>query len=52
MNPSARDGYLIYCYGDCNRKYEEALAALRSARTGDAMKNIWLDVYNKQFQKH
>ncbi|XP_037028515.1 uncharacterized protein LOC119068835 isoform X1 [Bradysia coprophila] len=27
-----RDGYFIFCYGDCNRKYEEALAA-RSANT-------------------
>ncbi|XP_070132643.1 uncharacterized protein [Drosophila bipectinata] len=24
-----RDGYIIYCYGDCNRKYEEALIAQR-----------------------
>ncbi|KPU77373.1 uncharacterized protein Dana_GF21835, isoform C [Drosophila ananassae] len=24
-----RDGYIIYCYGDCNRKYEEALLAQR-----------------------
>ncbi|XP_064537091.1 uncharacterized protein LOC135427497 isoform X1 [Drosophila montana] len=22
-----RDGYIIYCYGDCNRKFEEALLA-------------------------
>ncbi|XP_073832343.1 uncharacterized protein isoform X2 [Musca autumnalis] len=22
-----RDGYIIYCYGDCNRKFEEALQA-------------------------
>ncbi|KAH8397887.1 hypothetical protein KR222_004800 [Zaprionus bogoriensis] len=22
-----RDGYIIYCYGDCNRKFEEALRA-------------------------
>ncbi|XP_017482387.1 PREDICTED: uncharacterized protein LOC108371348 isoform X1 [Rhagoletis zephyria] len=24
-----RDGYIIYCYGDCNRKFEEALQAQR-----------------------
>nr|XP_017018234.2 uncharacterized protein LOC108071835 isoform X2 [Drosophila kikkawai] len=24
-----RDGYIIYCYGDCNRKFEEALMAQR-----------------------
>ncbi|XP_017853098.1 uncharacterized protein LOC108607024 isoform X2 [Drosophila busckii] len=24
-----RDGYIIYCYGDCNRKFEEALLAQR-----------------------
>ncbi|XP_039959451.1 uncharacterized protein LOC120774133 isoform X2 [Bactrocera tryoni] len=24
-----RDGYIIYCYGDCNRKFEEALKAQR-----------------------
>lgn len=48
----ARDGHLIFCYGDCNRKFEEALAASREARTGDKMKDIWLDIYNKQFKKY
>lgn len=48
----ARDGHLIYCYGDCERKYEEAMAALRENRTGDVMKNIWMDVYNKQMKKN
>lgn len=47
----ARDGHLIYCYGDCDRKYQEALDALREARTGDVMKDIWLDVYNTQSHK-
>lgn len=46
----ARDGHLIFCYGDCNRKYDEALAASREARTGDVMKNMWLDIYNKQYK--
>lgn len=44
----ARDGHLIYCYGDCERKYQEALESLREERTGDVMKDIWLDVYNTQ----
>lgn len=44
----ARDGHLIFCYGDCERKYQEAMDALREARTGDVMKDIWLDVYNTQ----
>ncbi|XP_055370770.1 uncharacterized protein LOC129605192 isoform X2 [Condylostylus longicornis] len=26
-----RDGYIIYCYGDCNRRYEEALRAQKKA---------------------
>lgn len=44
----ARDGHLIYCYGDCERKYDEALSALRESHTGDVMKNMWLDAHNKQ----
>lgn len=48
INKSARDGHLIYCYGDCERKYQETLAAMRENHTGDVMKNIWLDDYNKQ----
>lgn len=60
----ARDGYLIYCYGDCNRRYEEALAAARAAQkvsqahigrkkspspSGDDMaKMIWLQMYNNK----
>lgn len=48
----ARDGHLIYCYGDCERKYEEAMAVMRDNRTGDVMKNIWMDVYNKQLNKN
>lgn len=47
----ARDGHLIYCYGDCERKYQEALDSLRESRTGDVMKDIWLDVYNTQSHK-
>lgn len=48
--PPARDGYFIFCYGDCNRKYEEALAA-RSANTGDSlMKKFWLELYNRQYK--
>lgn len=27
----ARDGHLIFCYGDCNRKFEEALSASRQS---------------------
>lgn len=48
----ARDGHLIYCYGDCERKYDEEMASLRENRTGDMMKNIWMDVYNKQLKKN
>lgn len=44
----ARDGHFIYCYGDCERKYEEALATWRESHTGDVMKHIWMDVYNNQ----
>lgn len=45
----ARDGYIIYCYGDCNRKFEEALQAQRKTGDGDdLMKAIWLDIYNEQ----
>nr|XP_043068923.1 uncharacterized protein LOC108131847 isoform X5 [Drosophila bipectinata] len=44
-----RDGYIIYCYGDCNRKYEEALIAQRKTGDGDhLMKAIWLDMYTEQ----
>lgn len=54
----ARDGYFIYCYGDCNRKYEQALAASRSAGDEDAessgenvlMKQFWLELYNRQYR--
>ncbi|XP_031628034.1 uncharacterized protein LOC116343880 isoform X2 [Contarinia nasturtii] len=28
-----REGHLIYCYGDCERKYQEAMDAMREART-------------------
>ncbi|XP_037816785.1 uncharacterized protein LOC119607090 isoform X1 [Lucilia sericata] len=30
-----RDGYIIYCYGDCNRKYEEALMAQKQTVSMD-----------------
>ncbi|KAI8036225.1 hypothetical protein M5D96_011085 [Drosophila gunungcola] len=44
-----RDGYIIYCYGDCNRKFEEALMAQRKTGDGDnLMKAIWLDMYTDQ----
>ncbi|XP_070144209.1 uncharacterized protein [Drosophila kikkawai] len=44
-----RDGYIIYCYGDCNRKFEEALMAQRKTGDGDnLMKAIWLDMYTEQ----
>lgn len=44
----ARDGYIIYCYGDCNRKFEEALLAQKQTGDGDdLMKAIWLDIYNE-----
>lgn len=50
LTKPARDGYFIFCYGDCNRKYEEALAA-RSANTGDSlMKKFWLELYNRQYK--
>lgn len=49
---SARDGYIIYCYGDCNRKFEEALLAQRKTGDGDdLMKAIWLDMYNEQLTR-
>lgn len=41
----ARNGHLIYCYGDCDRKYEEALATWRESHTGDVMKLIWMDAH-------
>lgn len=45
----ARDGYIIYCYGDCNRKFEEALRAQQKTGDGDnLMKAIWLDMYTDQ----
>ncbi|XP_055304236.1 uncharacterized protein LOC129569424 isoform X2 [Sitodiplosis mosellana] len=28
-----REGHLIFCYGDCERKYEEAMDSLRESRT-------------------
>ncbi|KAM8720581.1 hypothetical protein ACLKA7_006596 [Drosophila subpalustris] len=44
-----RDGYIIYCYGDCNRKFEEALLAQKKTGDGDnLMKAIWLDMYTDQ----
>lgn len=46
---TARDGYIIYCYGDCNRKFEEALRAQQKTGDGDnLMKAIWLDMYTDQ----
>lgn len=53
--PTARDGYFIFCYGDCNRKFEEALSASRSADdddTGDniLMKKFWLEIYNRHYK--
>lgn len=47
----AREGHLIYCYGDCERKYQEALDTLREAHTGDVLKDMWLDVSNTRLQK-
>lgn len=34
----ARDGHLIFCYGDCNRKFEEALSASRASISDLKMK--------------
>lgn len=46
---TARDGYIIYCYGDCNRKFEEALLAQQQTGDGDEiMKAIWLEIYHEQ----
>lgn len=47
----AREGHLIYCYGDCERKYQEALDSLREAHTGDVLKDMWLDVSNTRLQR-
>ena len=47
----AREGHLIFCYGDCERKYQEAMDSLRESRTGDVMKDIWLDAYNTQSKR-
>lgn len=44
----ARDGYIIYCYGDCNKKFEDALIAQKQTGDGDdLMKAIWLDIYKE-----
>uniref|UniRef100_T1G9Y1 Uncharacterized protein n=1 Tax=Megaselia scalaris TaxID=36166 RepID=T1G9Y1_MEGSC len=43
-----RDGYIIYCYGDCNKKFEDALIAQKQTGDGDdLMKAIWLDIYKE-----
>lgn len=34
----ARDGHLIFCYGDCNRKFEQALSASRASISDLKMK--------------
>lgn len=34
----ARDGHLIFCYGDCNRKFEEGLSASRASISGLRMR--------------
>lgn len=48
----ARDGYIIYCYGDCNRKYEEAILAQKKSGDRDVlMEAIWLEVYKKEYKR-
>lgn len=40
----------IFYSGDSNQKFEEEVLISREQRTGDAVKQIWLDIYNHSNQ--
>lgn len=43
----ARDGHLIYCFGDCNRRFEKVESS--NSGSGDGLvKEMWLEIYNRK----
>lgn len=47
----AKQGQMIFYSGDSNRKFDEMISESRQQKTGEMMKNIWLDFYNENIEK-